>query len=84
MPKGDGFMEGISTDDIRDTLSKENVANNLDAWLVTLACLWRRRGEDGAWIADMLQVPRRTIRDWLARMHRGGLGARYGCRDDPE
>ena len=54
-------MEGVSTDDIRATLSRVKVANNLAAGLVMLACLWRRRGEDGAWIADVLQVPRSTI-----------------------
>lgn len=78
-------MEGVSTDDIRAALSRVKVANNLAAGLVMLACLWRRRGEDGAWMADMLQVPRSTIiHGRLARMHRGGLDARYGRHDDPE
>ena len=84
VPKGDRFMEGISTDDIRATLSKEKVANNLDAGLVMLACLWRRNGRDGTWIADMLQVSCGTIHDWLSTMHRGGLDARYECHDNPE
>ncbi len=39
VPKGDRFMEGVSTDDIRATLSKEKVANNLDVGLVMLDCL---------------------------------------------
>lgn len=85
VPKGDRFTEGVSADDVRATLGRVKVANNLDAGLVMLACLWRRRGEDGAWMADMLQVPRSTIiHGWLTRMHRGGLDARYGCHDDPE
>ena len=77
-------MEGVSADDIRATLSRVKVANNPDAGLVMLARLWRRRGEDGAGMADMLQVPRSTIiHGRLTRMHRGGPDARYGRHDDP-
>ena len=34
---------------------------------------------DITWIADLLVMSRSTIDDWLSRMHRGGLDARYEC-----
>ena len=77
-------MEGISTDDIRATLSKEKVTNNLDTGRVMLACLRRGNGRDGTWIADMLQVSCSITHDWLNSMRHGGPDARYGCRDEPE
>ena len=80
VPKGGEFMGGTSTDDIRAALKKEKRNKDLKAALVLLACLWRRNGRDGTWIADTMEQPRSTIYDWLTRMHRGGLDA---CHDLP-
>ena len=74
---GDKFMEGTSTDDIEATLKKERYTKT---HLPLLACLARRDGGGGAAIAAMLRMPRSTIDDWLSRMHRGGLDARYECK----
>ena len=72
VPKGDEFMKGVPTEDIRTAYRKEKTAK---AVAILLACLARRGG--GAAIAAMLCTPRSTIHDWLSRMHHGGLAARY-------
>lgn len=77
VPKGDEFMHGTSTDDTRTALKREKGGKGLKAALILLACLWRRSGRDGTWIADAMEQPRSTIYDWLTRMHRGGLDARH-------
>ena len=69
-------MEGTSADDIEATLKKERYTRT---HLPLLACIHYKSGKDSAWIADLLVMSRSTIDDWLSRMHRGGLDARYEC-----
>ena len=73
VPKGDEFMKGIPTEDIKTAYRKEKTVK---AVAILLACLARRNGGGGAAIAAMLHMPRSTIYDWLSRMHHGGLAAR--------
>ena len=73
VPKGDEFMKGVPTEDIRTAYRKEKTVK---AVAILLACLARRNGGGGAAIAAMLHMPRSTIYDWLSRMHHGGLAAR--------
>ena len=72
IPKGDGFMAGTSMREIQDALKKEK---NGKAVNILLACMWRREGKDGMWIACKLHIPASTIYDRLRRMHLGGLDA---------
>ena len=76
VPSGDKFMEGTSADDIEATLKKERYTRT---HLPLLACIHYKSGKDSAWIADLLVMSRSTIDNWLSRMHRGGLDARYEC-----
>ena len=55
VPKGDEFMGGTSTDDIKAALKKEKRWKDLKVALVLLACLWRGNGRDGTWIADTVE-----------------------------
>ena len=43
--------------------------------MILLACLFRKQETAGTAIALILFQPPSTVYDWLARMHRGGLGA---------
>ena len=74
VPKGDEFMKGVPTGDIRTVYRKEKTVK---VAAILLACLAGRDGDSGATIAAMLRMPRSTIHDWLSRMHHGGLVARY-------
>ena len=71
-------MEGTSADDIEATLKKERYTMT---HLPLLACIHYKSGKGSAWIADLLVMSRSTIDDWLSRMHRGGLDARYECEE---
>ena len=79
VPKGNQFMENtVGTDDIKATLNTEQEKNGQSkAVFILLACLWRRQGENGTRIASRLNVNTSTVYDWLSRMHRNGLDARY-------
>ena len=78
VPSGDGFMEGTGTGDIRAALKAEQGrGGNAKAALILLACLWRREGWTGSDISSRLGRSSSAVYDWLSRMHRGGLDARY-------
>lgn len=65
-------MSGTSMREIQEALKKEKSGKAVS---ILLACMWRREGEDGAWIACKLHVPAGTSHDRLRRMHLGGLDA---------
>ena len=71
-------MEKTSTNDIKTTLKAERRRNRgSKAATILLACLWMRQGENGTVIASRLNVNTSTVYNWLSRMHRNGLDARY-------
>ncbi|MCG8430939.1 MAG: IS630 family transposase [Candidatus Omnitrophica bacterium] len=74
-PRGDLFMEGTPTRDIEAALKAE--CRSTKAAFVLLACLKRRDGMSGPAIAKDLKRPTNTVFDWLSKMHKHGLEARY-------
>ena len=78
LPKGGRFLPGTSRRALCRMIKKSSPGKARD---ILVACCKRKGGGNGIWfIARELMRPYSTIRGWLVRMARRGLGGRFDRR----
>ena len=74
LPRGGGFLPGTSRENICRMIEQSSPGKARD---ILVACCKRKEGK-GIWsIARELMRPYSTVRGWLVRMMRRGLGGRF-------
>ena len=74
LPRGGGFLPGTSRENICCMMEQSSPGKARD---ILVACCKRKEGK-GIWsIARELMRPYSTVRGWLIRMMRRGLGGRF-------
>jgi transposase len=74
LPKGEAYLPTSSLEELKKLYRNEK---NSKAKIRLLAAISRKEGESLRGIAEIIEYPFTTIRDWLVRMHTQGLERRY-------
>lgn len=74
VPKGKGFLKGISIETLIKALREQKCGKPRD---ILLAALCRKKGWTLKEISECIQHSTSTIHDWLCRLEDGGLDAIY-------
>ena len=77
LPKGHGFLSNYTKKELKNIYKVEK---NPKAKVRLLAAICRKEGKTLRDIGELVEYPFTTVRDWLVRMHKNGLGGRYNAK----